>query len=346
MLHDTLSDSRRPWAARCPAAGGICAPRVDAAAVDLHRASSSRRPRRIERQASASVAATEVSDAKLARGVPDSRRRTHSGAGAGAQVRVPQTLRSARGRRRGRGGRAHQAVGRRRTDGGRLAPDGVARRAIRTPFARAPSTAASRRISSGCWPNLRPARSRTRCKRCSACPAPRQRLESRLLRGVWIVAGADGSGRRPPHRCAARSARRRGSCNELRLHLLRRQQATRSSLPRPIRNASSAGRDLRHLPGYLKTVDVPSLSPFPLLAIYDMETMDLDLAAMEHGMRGRRCGNSQGDKRGARDHRGARRARQEFATRECRYVRRRAFRAAPRIPARRPCAGCCRARPS
>jgi len=34
--------------------------------------------------------------------------------------------------------------------------------------------------------------------------------------------------------------------------------------------------------GYLKTVDVPSLSPFPLLAIYDMETMDLDLAAMEH----------------------------------------------------------------
>jgi FdhE protein len=35
--------------------------------------------------------------------------------------------------------------------------------------------------------------------------------------------------------------------------------------------------------GYLKTVDVPALSPFPLLAVYDMETMDLDLAAMEHG---------------------------------------------------------------
>jgi len=35
--------------------------------------------------------------------------------------------------------------------------------------------------------------------------------------------------------------------------------------------------------GYLKTIDTPSLSPFPLLAIYDMETMDLDLAAMEHG---------------------------------------------------------------
>jgi len=34
---------------------------------------------------------------------------------------------------------------------------------------------------------------------------------------------------------------------------------------------------------YLKTIDVPMLSPFPLIAISDMETMDLDLAAMEHG---------------------------------------------------------------
>jgi FdhE protein len=34
---------------------------------------------------------------------------------------------------------------------------------------------------------------------------------------------------------------------------------------------------------YLKTVDVAGLSPFPLVAIADMETMDLDLAAMEHG---------------------------------------------------------------
>jgi FdhE protein len=34
---------------------------------------------------------------------------------------------------------------------------------------------------------------------------------------------------------------------------------------------------------YLKTVDVPELSPFPLLAITDLETMDLDMAAMEHG---------------------------------------------------------------
>ena len=34
---------------------------------------------------------------------------------------------------------------------------------------------------------------------------------------------------------------------------------------------------------YLKTVDLPELSPFPLLAIADLETMDLDVAAMEHG---------------------------------------------------------------
>jgi hypothetical protein len=33
----------------------------------------------------------------------------------------------------------------------------------------------------------------------------------------------------------------------------------------------------------LKTVDVPELSPFPLLSISDIETTDLDVAAMEHG---------------------------------------------------------------
>ena len=36
---------------------------------------------------------------------------------------------------------------------------------------------------------------------------------------------------------------------------------------------------------YLKTVDVADLSPFPLLAIADLETMDLDLAAMENNYR-------------------------------------------------------------
>ena len=36
---------------------------------------------------------------------------------------------------------------------------------------------------------------------------------------------------------------------------------------------------------YLKTIDVPELSPFPLLAIADLETMDLDLAAMENRYR-------------------------------------------------------------
>jgi FdhE protein len=35
--------------------------------------------------------------------------------------------------------------------------------------------------------------------------------------------------------------------------------------------------------GYLKAVDVPELSPFPLLSISDIETTDLDVAAMEHG---------------------------------------------------------------
>ena len=34
---------------------------------------------------------------------------------------------------------------------------------------------------------------------------------------------------------------------------------------------------------YLKTIDATELSPFPLLAIGDLETMDLDVAAMDHG---------------------------------------------------------------
>jgi FdhE protein len=35
--------------------------------------------------------------------------------------------------------------------------------------------------------------------------------------------------------------------------------------------------------GYLKTIDLDELSPFPLLSISDIETTDLDVAAMEHG---------------------------------------------------------------
>jgi len=35
--------------------------------------------------------------------------------------------------------------------------------------------------------------------------------------------------------------------------------------------------------GYLKTIAMPELSPFPLLSISDIETTDLDVAAMEHG---------------------------------------------------------------
>jgi FdhE protein len=34
---------------------------------------------------------------------------------------------------------------------------------------------------------------------------------------------------------------------------------------------------------YLKTIDLPEVSPFPLLSISDLETTDLDVAAMEHG---------------------------------------------------------------
>ncbi len=34
---------------------------------------------------------------------------------------------------------------------------------------------------------------------------------------------------------------------------------------------------------YLKTIDLPDLSPFPLVAITDLETMDLDMAAMQAG---------------------------------------------------------------
>jgi len=33
----------------------------------------------------------------------------------------------------------------------------------------------------------------------------------------------------------------------------------------------------------LKTIDIAALSQFPLLAIGDLETMDLDMAAMERG---------------------------------------------------------------
>src|SRR3954447_21643577 len=38
--------------------------------------------------------------------------------------------------------------------------------------------------------------------------------------------------------------------------------------------------------GYLKTIDLADLSPFPLLSISDIETTDLDVAAMEHGYAG------------------------------------------------------------
>ena len=40
--------------------------------------------------------------------------------------------------------------------------------------------------------------------------------------------------------------------------------------------------------GYLKTIDLPQLSPFPLLSISDIETTDLDVSAMDPLRFGRR----------------------------------------------------------
>lgn len=52
----------------------------------------------------------------------------------------------------------------------------------------------------------------------------------------------------------------------------------------PLNQLPDFGVDLcRHCSGYLKTVNVTSLSPFPLLATTDLETMDVDVAAMQDG---------------------------------------------------------------
>ena len=42
----------------------------------------------------------------------------------------------------------------------------------------------------------------------------------------------------------------------------------------------------RNCGGYHKTVDTGELSPFPLLSIADLETMNLDVASMEGDTRG------------------------------------------------------------
>jgi FdhE protein len=56
---------------------------------------------------------------------------------------------------------------------------------------------------------------------------------------------------------------------------------TAPDLERPARRVEVCGT----CSGYLKTVDVPEPTPFPLVAIADLETMDLDVAAMENGYR-------------------------------------------------------------
>ena len=68
------------------------------------------------------------------------------------------------------------------------------------------------------------------------------------------------------------------------MHLLRGRGRSRSSPRRRTRSAKiAASKSVQACGGYLKTIDLDELSPFPLLAISDIETMDLDMAAMEHG---------------------------------------------------------------
>ena len=93
---------------------------------------------------------------------------------------------------------------------------------------------------------------------------------------------------------------------------------------------------------YLKTVDVFEVSPFPLVAIADLETMDLDVAAIEHHYaRPPLVGFKKGS--------GLQTPGSQLASpRSLKRLKStlRLLRGAGRIPARCPCAGCCRARPS
>ena len=96
---------------------------------------------------------------------------------------------------------------------------------------------------------------------------------------------------------------------------------------------------------YLKTIDVPELSPFPFLAISDLETMDLDVAAMEKGYA--RPPLKAFTQRRAGSPRPLSIADSRRSLRALRFrLSRRELRAARPIPARCPCAGCCRASPS
>ena len=110
-----------------------------------------------------------------------------------------------------------------------------------------------------------------------------RRVEPRLLPGVRIVAGGRRSGRRSPHAALLVLLVRVGAERPTRASTATRA-AKASSPPRRTRSARiAASKSARSCGGYLKTIDVPELSPFPLLSISDIETTDLDVAAMEHG---------------------------------------------------------------
>ena len=110
-----------------------------------------------------------------------------------------------------------------------------------------------------------------------------RRLEPRLLSGLRIVAGASPRSSAATARCAARSARRAWELTTYACIYCEESGETfvtaapdEERKDRRIEVCSGCG-------GYLKTIDLPELSPFPLLSISDIETMDLDVAAMEHG---------------------------------------------------------------
>ena len=101
-------------------------------------------------------------------------------------------------------------------------------------------------------------------------------LESRLLPGLRLLAGARrGRSVAPVLRCSF-CAQRLGA-DDLRVHLLR-ESGDRSSRRRPTKPQDRRVEVCGGCGGYLKTVDLDELSPFPLLAIADLETMDLDIA--------------------------------------------------------------------
>ena len=98
----------------------------------------------------------------------------------------------------------------------------------------------------GSWPAMAEVVDGHRTLRCSFCARARK-----VARAVRMYCGEDGE----PFVTAAPDEERKD---------------------RRVEVCSSCG-------GYLKTVDTTALSPFPLLSIGDLETMDLDMAAMEHG---------------------------------------------------------------